>query len=260
MFENRKPQFHKGRILKNGQLEELRDFPRDALQIHYKDYSDGVVCGGDILVDNKVHEILLVQPCILKHNGQLYMIEQEFPMKYSPTDIWTGIYAKFTPDVSSADYESCSISIVLDENLNPKDDCMELARFKLKTGAWLRYDYQDLEDFTTEYNTFNYVHAEYSSPVVSTLCPQILQYFARQALIAGSENQLDMAFALDCLHTMRISRESILFYISNKLNEKYKEYSNVEIHKKLVSILKDIQRHAIQRKRRAKNDGTVLVD
>jgi len=256
-FENRNPQFYKKRILKIGQLESLRDFPRDTLNAFLKDYSDGIVSGGDIHVNK---EILLVQPCVLKHKGKLYLIEEEFPMEYHPTDQWTGIYAKFTPETKNPDYDACTISIVFDDDLSPKNDCMELARFKLKQGAWLRYDYQDLEDFTTEYNTFNYVHAEYAAPHESTLCPWLLEYFAKQALIAGSENPLDMAFALDCLNTERISRNSVLFYISNKLNETFKAYSNAEMHKKLVLILKDIQKHAMKRKRPPKDSDVMLVD
>lgn len=257
MFENRNPQFYKGRILKNGMLEALRDFPRDILRVALKDYSDGIVYGGDIHVNK---DILLVQPSLLKHHGKLYLIEQEFPMQYYPTDNWTGIYAKFTPDTHSPDYNACVISIIFDDNLAPKEDCMELARFKLKQGAWLRYDYQDLEDFTTEYNTFNYIHVDYAAPKKSTICPLLLEYFAHETMIAGSENQLDMSFAFDCLNTERISRESVLFYISNKLNEFYKEYSNVDIHRKLVLILKDIQKHALKRKRPKKDDGVMLVD
>lgn len=257
MFENRVPQFNKGRILKNSMLDCLRDFPRDALRITLQDYSNGVVYGGNILVNK---EILLVQPCILKHQGKLYLIEQEYPMEYRPTDQWTGIYAKFTSDTKSPDFDACTISIIFDDDLSFKQDRMELARFKLKQGAWLRYDYQDLEDFTTEYNTFNYVHVEYAAPGESTVCPELLRYFAHEVLIAGSENALDMAFALDCLNNGRISRQSILFYISNKLNEIYKAYTNEEIHKKLVLILRDIQKHAVKRKRAPKDSGVMLVD
>lgn len=256
-FQNKIPQFEKKRILKIEQLESLRDFPQNLLSIQFKDYSDGIVYGGDIHVNK---DVLLVQPCLLKHKRKLYMIEQEFPMHYQPTDNWTGIYATFTEDVSSPDFLSCEIAIAFDDELSFRDDRMELARFKLKEGAWLRYDYQDLEDFTTEYNTFNYIHAEYAAPFESTLCPEILRYFATQALLAGSENALDMAFALDCLNTTRISRQNILFYISNKLNETYRTYTNEEIHKKLVLILKDIQRHALKRKRPPKDSGVMLVD
>ena len=257
MFENIVPKFQKGRILKNKVLETLRDFPMDSLRIAFNEYSDGVVFGGNILVNK---EILTVQPSILKFKGRLYLIEHEYSLEYFPTDNWTAIYAKFIPETNHADYDSCLIKIEFNDDLTPKKDCIELARFKLRQGAWLRYDYQDLEDFTTEYNTFNYVHAPYAAPKESTICPELIQYFAKQVLFFGSQNPLDLSFSLDALNAHRITRESILYYISNKLNETYRTYSNVEIHKKLILILKDIERNALPRKRPPKESDTLMVE
>ncbi|OOM73567.1 hypothetical protein CLPUN_44630 [Clostridium puniceum] len=48
MFENRYPLFNSGRLLKIEMLEELRNFPREFLDVQLKGYSDGIIYGCDI--------------------------------------------------------------------------------------------------------------------------------------------------------------------------------------------------------------------
>ena len=45
MFCYETPQFKKKRLLRAEMLEQLRDYPRDYLEIMYAGYSDGVLCG-----------------------------------------------------------------------------------------------------------------------------------------------------------------------------------------------------------------------
>ncbi len=45
MFYYEVPQFEKKRLLRTEMLEQIRDFPRDYLEILYAGYSDGVLRG-----------------------------------------------------------------------------------------------------------------------------------------------------------------------------------------------------------------------
>lgn len=71
MFEIRYPYFNKDRILKKGMLENMRDYPRDILDVYNENLSDGVVCGLSPTVDE---DIITISKGIVKHKGRLYVI------------------------------------------------------------------------------------------------------------------------------------------------------------------------------------------
>lgn len=48
MFCYETPQFKKKRLLRAEMLEQLRDYPRDYLEIMYAGYSDGVCAAADL--------------------------------------------------------------------------------------------------------------------------------------------------------------------------------------------------------------------
>ena len=51
MFCYETPQFKKKRLLRAEMLEQLRDYPRDYLEIMYAGYSDGVLCGCGLVLN-----------------------------------------------------------------------------------------------------------------------------------------------------------------------------------------------------------------
>ena len=53
MFKNTYPLFERKKVLKKEMLENLRDYPRDVFHILYQDYSDGILVGCEL----KVQEI-----------------------------------------------------------------------------------------------------------------------------------------------------------------------------------------------------------
>lgn len=238
MFTTQFPNFQKGRILKREMLENLRDLPRDFLDLYFQEYSNGIITGVNLHVNGTT---LIVTKGIVKQNGRLYILQNDFELPYFPTGKETVLKIRFTEELNSPDFTIFSSEIMLDDLDELAENELELGRFKLKPGAKLRTDYIDFADFATEFNTINSIHCQYAGLYKSTFHPMILHYFAREMLKSKPSNAYDISFALECLNQERMQREVIDYYISNRLGLEYKEYTNLEIHKYLGRILLEVQ-------------------
>ncbi|MED0679995.1 DNA and RNA helicase [Aneurinibacillus thermoaerophilus] len=238
MFLDLYPNFKKGRILKKEMLESLRDYPRNFIDIRFRDYSDGIVAGADVLIGR---DHLTITSGIVKHKGRIYMLENEYRLPYEAVGTETVLKIRFKEEVVYGDFTSYHTEIVLDDDVQVQHDELELGRFKLKEGARLRSEYKNFDDFATEYNTFNIIHVEYAAFRKSTFSPVILRYFAMEMLKSGSTHPYDVGFSMQCMNQGSVDRELILYYLANRLGTEYKEYSNVQIHKYLGRILADVK-------------------
>jgi len=242
------PCFTRGRILKIGMLENLRDFPRAVLDCSYEGFSDGIISGLTPLVDKNN---ITFSKGVIKHKGEYFLVQDLTAIQYGATDKEVSIKIVFKENNQTPDYKIQNIDFLIDPDVSVKDDEIELGRFKLKSGAYLRSDYQDLGDFTTEYNTINIVNVLYAGYNRPTLSHLILKYFAEAALASNSQNPLDVAFTLLCLNSTRIERDVILNYIWNRLGtESFPDkLTNNEIHAKLSHALEIVKKDGVPRKR-----------
>lgn len=238
MFTNVLPLFAKGRILKKEMLENLRDFPRAFFDIYFTDYSDGVIIGSEVIIGDN---LITIAKGIVKHDSCLYLLEDNLQIPYFNINKEMMIKVKFLAAEADGDFRSCSTKIFLDQQLEVAPDEMELGRFKLREGAVLRSDYTDFFDFATEYNTINVINVSYAAPGMATLNPMILGYFARIILKSGSTNAYDLNFAMHCLGQNRVTRELILYYLANRQEREYQEYTNMEIYRYLTLIVKELE-------------------
>lgn len=257
MQEIKYPYFNKDRILKIEMLENMRDFPRDALDVFTEDLSDGIVCGLTPIVDK---DMITFSKGIVKYRGLVYVLSNPAEIRYGVTETDVMIKLNFHEKTKDKDYQTQYISITIDPDLALSENQIEIGRFKLKSGAYLRSDYQDLYDFTTEYNTINIVHVLYAGYQQPTLSHLILKYFARKALDTRTKNTMDIAFCMACLNSGRIEREVLLTYIAHKLEEEIKPASNEQLHRKLVKILEAIKRENAGLKRRWAGERKIIVD
>jgi len=275
MHNIKHPHFKEGRILKIEMLENFRDYPRDVLDVYNADMSDGIVCGLTPAVDES---IITFSKGIVKHKGEVYVFHDPTVVEYSTTETDVAVVLNFHDKVESKDYTTYPVEILLMnlDDLSNQDDVplgsnyfqksqIELGRFKLKSGAYLRSDYQDLYDFTTEYNTINVVHVLYAGFGQPTLSHLILKYFAREALnvMAGNNSGLDMNFCMLCLNSRRIEREVILNYIAFKHDKdvaSLAELRNADIHTFLVKILDDIKKENHGDRKRQSSRKKVIID
>ena len=217
-------------------LENLRDFPRDVLDIFCEDMSDGIVCG---FIPTVNKEIITISKGIIK-------------------DVMLKLC--FCDEIQEKDYKINDIQISIDSDMNLLPNQIELGRFRLKKGAYLRSEYQDLYDFTTEYNTINIVNVKYAGQHQHTLNKMILQYFAKEAFEYQLKDGIDFSFCMLCLNSQKTERAVIQQYIAYKTGEEKKELSNAEIHKQLVKILEEIRKNSRMIKKKKTTNSKIIMD
>ena len=234
MFTYSYPHFNKGRILKTSMLEELRNFPRDYIELYYRGYADGVLAGSEVDV---FPDKLVVAPGMVLHKGRLYMLTEPMEVVYQATGRVSVLKLRFTADEAGSDMTTSHSELVLDEETTCAPGELELARFKLKEGARLRRDYQTFADLATEFNTLHLIHVPYAAAGVSTLSPVVLKDYADRLLRTGTSDPRDLVFAMMCLNEGTVARSVILHHIASRLGQEYREYDNAQIHRYLDRIL-----------------------
>ncbi|MGR6545093.1 DNA and RNA helicase [Paenibacillus tundrae] len=234
------PRFEKGRILRTEMLENLRDFPRSFLDVRFEEYSDGILTGLNVTVEDQV---LIVSKGILKHAGRLYLLEDDISIPYIANDRVAVLKMIFLEPTRRSDFTAHHAEIVLEGEESLGLEEIELGRFKLKPGALLRSDYQNFADIATEYNTWCDLRAPYSAILAPTLRPEILRFFASEMLQFHSGDVPDHVFSFTCLNSERVSRQVIDQYIRLKTGINCVEYSNVQLHKQLAMILDESNRN-----------------
>jgi len=237
LFTDTFPNFEKGRILKKQMLENLRDYPRNFLDIYFKNYSNGIISGADMCIGDNI----TIKKGIVKHNNRIYMLEDEFELPYYPTNREVLIKIKFLGESHEGDFIQHPSKILIDDNTEIGKDELELGRFKLREGAVLRSDYKDFYDFSTEFNTVNIINVEYAGFETSTISPVILSYFSNIILKSNSDNIYDISFAMQCTGEKSVDRKLIIHYISKRLGIEHKDYSNVLIYKHLTTIVRELE-------------------
>jgi len=243
-MEQRIPRFTDMRFLKNEILRTLRDFPKDMVDVFIAPYSDGVVTGLDLTVDTG---IIVIAPGIVKHQGRLLLSKESLEVPYLAKGQKQILKIIFDEPYEEPDFIGQKATISLEDGMECKDNEMELARFQLEPGAYLRSDYQDLLDFSTGYNTFNLVHQPFSGYGGVTINPAILRYFARELFSYHTENVHDLNICYQVLNQVKgISPELLDNYFTMRLKRKITATDNPMRHQYLVKILqmaKQEQRH-----------------
>ena len=259
MFEKRKPIFTKGRILKNEMLESLRDFPRNVTDIFLTSQKEGVISGFELTVDDTD---ITIAPGIVKYQDEILVLDESLKIPYVSTGNEQILKLHYQDKYQTSDFEGRIVNVVLEENECNQSNEIELARFRLSQGAYLRLNYQDLEDFKTGHNTLNIVNQPYSSVSGSTLNPIILQYFARELLKYKTENVHDLAIIYQVLNqNVSISKELLVNYIKIRLKEgNMKHVTNEALHKGLSYILKKAKLEESGSKRSLGDNRRLIVD
>ena len=257
-FEGKTPIFTKGRILKNEMLERLRDFPRQVADICWSPYADGVILGLDLLVDQV--DITLT-PGMIKYEGELLVLAEQLKVPYEANGREQILKLQFEDPYQTSDFEGRVVHVVLEDKPTGQHE-MELARFNLSKGAYLRSDYQDFEDFKTGHNTLNIVNQPYSHLGGSTLSPAILKYFARALIGYQTENAHDIAIIYQVLNQQKsISKELLVHYIRSRISEDPQEMtSNEAIHYGLSQVLKKAKLEERTIGQRTRGNRRLIVD
>lgn len=239
MFQNNYPLFNSGRLLKIDMLKELRDFPREFFDARLKEYSNGIISGCDIdVTDNYV----VIQKGIIKYQDILYLLKEDKKIAYECNNKMIILKVKFLPQLSDHDFINYSTEIYLDENLELKENELELCRFKLRIGAKLRVNHVDFNDLCTEYDTVNTINVPYAAYGESSLNPDILRQFGRELLRCNVSEAWDISFGMICVQSKDpIEKEIITNYLVYKLDIEIKDYSNEKLYYYLLDVLNRVK-------------------
>lgn len=92
-MENRYPLFAGGRILKKEALWDLRDYSYGGIQLYYMDYTDGIVRGCNVRVEDNC---LVVGKGILKYGDFLYLLQEEARVPFAAENRTVALKAVFS--------------------------------------------------------------------------------------------------------------------------------------------------------------------
>lgn len=257
MFTNKFPYFKKGNILKKEMLQNLRDYPRNFLKLYYDGYSEGIISGSDIFIED---DYICINSGIIKFKEAIYIMEDNYKINYSNTNKEIVIKLKCFGLEETADFKEYKSKIFLDDNIKLAADEFELGRFKLREGAKLRANYNNFLDFDTEYNTINIINVKYSNYDNYTLHPLIIKEFANQILKKADDSYLDLAFSMECLNSRAIDRGLMISYISKKLEIVEEEYTNFEIYTYMKRIIKSLADSRENKRSVPKRRSKIIVD
>lgn len=239
-------------VLRRVALTGIRDRAFDSLPLYYENYSDGIVSGCRLTTNR---DNITLMPGIVRHGEFMYFLREKMQMAYAPTEEYRALRLKFAMPEDLESMRRRRVELIITNDMETRSDEIELCRFKLKSGAILRTKYTDFFDRVTEFDTVNTVHCPYAAIDNSTLSPDIMVHFAREASLYRLE-ALDQAFCLAAFNSRPVSREGIIFYLHQRLNIEQQEWDNMTMYQGLCTALKEIQTgeklsaRPMQRKRR----------
>lgn len=215
-MENRYPLFAGGRILKKEALWDLRDYAYGSMQLYYMDYTDGIVRGCSVRVEDNC---LVVGKGILKYGDFLYLLREEARVLFAAENRTVALKAVFNVNEGNPDYLSYQVDFLLDQDVERGKNQIEVCRFHLREGSVLRDTYKDFADMNTEYDTVNLLHATVSGRGQGRLHPKILLKYAETLQRNGANGVEDMAF---CYHILQQNGEVERTVVEAYLRDKWK--------------------------------------
>lgn len=215
-MENRYPLFAGGRILKKEALWDLRDYSYGGIQLYYMDYTDGIVRGCNVRVEDNC---LVVGKGILKYGDFLYLLQEEARVPFAAENRTVALKAVFNVNEGNPDYLSYQVDFLLDQDVEREENQIEICRFHLRQGSVLRDTYKDFADMGTEYDTVNLLYANMAGKGESRVHPQVLMKFAKEMQRHDKKSIEDVAF---CYHILQQGGEVERTVVEAYLRDKWK--------------------------------------
>lgn len=252
------PLFSKGNLLSQEMLEALRDYEVQLAQNIYSGYSDGILSGAKISVNQGA---VCVGQGLVKYEDRIFMIEDEKEVRINPSGAWQAIKLVFGERESTRTFEKQEMTIEVSENLQMEKNKIELCRVRLQDGAHLRSEYRNLEDMHTEFDTINVLEAQWAAYGKSSIHPQILVEFAKEARKGSVDNPQDVAFMQQILSSngQALNRDLIQFYLDCRLGTKSEDYTNFEIYQDLCRVLRQM-RSGVEPRNDMRRPRRMIVD
>ncbi|MBO5030500.1 MAG: hypothetical protein J6K26_11630 [Lachnospiraceae bacterium] len=240
-MENRFPLLAGRRILRKESLWDIRDYAYAGWQLYYADYTDGLLRGCDIRSEDGQ---LVIGKGMLKFHGFVYLMQEEERVPYQPENRWQVLKAEFSEDETNLDYKAYRVRFFLDNDVQLKENQIEMCRFYLREGSVLRDSYKDFSDMSTEYDTLNLIHATVAGVGEQTLHPALLRQFAEELSETDEKEAADFAFYYTIeSNNGKVERLSIKRYLQDKGrtgNEgEAAAWGNADIYAEMERILRN---------------------
>ena len=236
------PLFQDAHLLRREMLQALSDHAFMANQLLYKGYANGILSGCELTTTS---DTIILNEGVIFFEGQMFLIRSPLSVEYYPTNKTMLLKVQFSEQRTDDNFIYREVDIALGDNINLGAGEIELCRFKLQEGARLRYQYQDFEDWNTEYDTLNVIHAAYSAKGESTLSPEILKAYAGEMLELEQLSELDTMFCIQVLEQERpMSKAALVAYLQRRNKVVLRERANLAIYRELAKILK-VEKHGI---------------
>lgn len=259
MIGKKLPVFKSGKILTREMLQALTDFAVSSGELLYQEYSDGILCGCNITTTQNT---ITVNPGILIMKQAAYYITQPVSLPYSQTNEWMVFKIGLGEEAITENFITNELQVKLEPVDMLRENEIELCRFKLQSGAKLRTEYRDFSDLQTEYDTVQLIYAKWAAYKVSSVSPEILRIFLKQAV---KEELMDAFYVQFCMEISALKQETlnnqaISLFLCQTLKQPYAELSNEEIYKGLKSALSQMKGNGISTRRRAASERKMIID
>lgn len=257
MKDYRVPIFKKGNLLTHEMLDAMMQYSIGFAEYSYTGYSDGVLTGCGVHGESGV---IYAEKGLVYQNGNLITFEGG-SVKASPANEWQAVKLCIADMEHSQNYSERQMRICVTTKLERERNSIELCRVKLQKGAVIRSVYQSYEDFDTEYDTVNQIHAQWAAHGSESISPAILNGFAADAMKCSISDARDISFMQQILSYSgrALPRKAVQYYIAVRQGRDYRELTNEEIYKQLGAILRQI-RTGKAPEAAARKDRRIIVD
>jgi hypothetical protein len=237
MLGQRVPIFDHGMVLTKEMLVGLSEYSIGTNELLYQGFSKGILRGCRLTVD--VNHLTVGQG-LLFFEHRILMITESVTMEYTPNNQCMALKFLIGEEMNHNNVLERTVELVITPELSDSQQSIELARFRLQSGAILRNQYKNFMDYNTEYDTLNIIHSNWSSYDGDTLSPILLRGFADEMMQLREKNPLDMMFCQQIygMNGSSLSLSAILNYIRCRLPEQKKIQSKIEIYQGLLQILR----------------------
>lgn len=252
------PLFREGYLLRTQMLEAFTDYSFRFGELLYTGYANGIISGCQMTT---TRDTIIVHPGLVLFYGKVFYIKEPTPVSYAPTDELRILNLHYLGEEQTESMIRYEMELSLDSDPSQGKGQIELCRFTLQQGAYLRCQYQDFEDWGTEYDTLSMIHTPYAAPGNSTLHPELTKAFAREMLSCALENQTDISFCLELLGRGEpVCAEALTAYISLRNGGMAVNADNAEMYRGLLEILREVQGGGGRKKAAGKKRRSILVE
>lgn len=208
---HKRPQFSLGKILRGSALQSLEQQCYDFPNLMFQNYGNGILTGCSL---STTLDTVTMGPGIISFEGEIYGIHEPISIEYSPTDTtcYLKLYIGNKEDAESCIMRRFSLRLTEQEVLGSGE--LELCRFRLQQGAYLRCDYVDFRDRDTIYDTMNTIHSTYAVPRGTGLSPEITRAYAKEVLSINVIPELDAMLCITWVDgKFAASGDTIKYYL-----------------------------------------------